>query len=304
MTFCYTDGPILTLQVSTPHATHTDGECDIKILNILCFENTKSHQCSYNVNKAIAICHNTTGILSSSQDCANMHPVPIVGGTFIGAGVGVGVFLLLVLLSMAVLIIVVLVVRRKAAYKQKRDVMVRDNLHYNNTTVEKDGIEMKKVQCAYYVDVDNDKGEEKGSLVDGFDPYEDVDRQPQLKNAKRLAPKESAPPASTTSVPAVYAVVDKSKKKGAKKEAKGGCTATNNDQYAMPMEKMGKVTDKGEGVVESGGVEEGAQYNDTVGLRYEPKADKESGQQSEEDSKGPNADVLYAVVDKSRKKKK
>ena len=234
-----------------------------------------------------------------------MHPVPIVGGTFIGAGVGVGVFLLLVLLTVVVLIIVVVVVRRKAAYKQKRDVTVRDNLHYNNTAVEKDGIEMKeKVQGAYYVGVDNDKDEEKGSLVDGFDPYENVDRQPQLKHAKRLAPKESAPPASTTSVPAVYAVVDKSKKKGAKKEAKDGCTATNNDQYAMPMEKMGKVTDKGEGVVESGGVEEGEQYNDTVGLRYEPKADKESGQQSEEDSKGSNADVLYAVVDKSRKKKK
>ena len=32
----------------------------------------------------------------------------------------------------------------------------------------------------------------------------------------------------------------------------------------MPMRKMGKVTDKGGGVVGSGGVEEGEQYDDIV----------------------------------------
>ena len=39
-------------------------------------------------------------------------------------------------------------------------------------------------------------------------------------------------------------------------------------------------------------------------LTYEPKADSGPGQQSEEDEKSLNADMLYAVVDKSRKKKK
>ena len=219
-----------------------------------------------------------------------------VDGTRTGVGVGVGVFLLLVLLTVVVLFVVVLVVvRRRAACKQNTNVQMGDTLHYNNTVVEKEGIDMKeKGLGANYADVDNGKGEEKGLLVDGFDPYEDIDRQPQLKHAKRLAPKESAPTASTTSVPAVYAVVDKSKKKGTNKD----------DLYAMPMKKMGKMTDTEKGVVESGGVEEEEQYDDAVGLRYEPKADSESGQQSEGDNKAPNADMLYAVVDKSRKKRK
>ena len=52
-------------------------------------------------------------------------------------------------------------------------------------------------------------------------------------------------------------------------------------QYAMPIRKMGKVTDKGGGVVGSGGVEEGEQYDNTVRPTYEPKAESESAQQSE-----------------------
>ena len=229
-----------------------------------------------------------------------------VDGTRTGVGVGVGVFLLLVLLTVVVLILVVVAVRRKTACKQNTNVQMGHSSHYNNAAVEKEGIDMKENGLgANYADVDNGDGEKKGSLVDGFDPYEDVDRQPQLKHTKRLAPKESAPTASVTNVPAVYATVDKSKKKGAKKETEDGCTVTNKDDlYAMPMKKMGKMTDTEKGVVESGGVEEEEQYDDAVGLRYEPKADSESGQQSEGDNKAPNANMLYAVVDKSRKKRK
>ena len=255
-----------------------------------------------NVDKSITtyVCY-TTGMPISSQDCVNMHPVPIVGGTFIGAGVGVGV-LLLVLLSMAVLIIVVVVVRRKTACKQKRDGKMGDNLHYKNTVVDKQGTEMReKGLGAHYQNIDSDKGEDKGSLVDGFNlTYENADGQAQLK-------KESAPPPSTTSIPDVYGVVDKSKKMGAKKETEDESTVTNKDDfYAMPVKKESMVLDKEEGVVESGGVEEEEQYDDTVELklRYEPKADSKSGQQSEGDSKAPNANMLYAVVVKSRKKKK
>ena len=219
----------------------------------------------------------------------------LVDATRTGVGVGVGVFLLLVLLTVVVLILVVVVVRRKAACKQNTNVQMGDSSHYNNTAVEKERIDMEeKGLGANYANVDNRKGEEKGSLVDDFDPYEDVDRQPQLKHAKSLASKASAPTASSTNVSAVYATVDKNKKKGANKD----------DLYAMPMKKMGKMTDTEKGVVESGGVEEEEQYDDAVGLRYEPKADSESGLQSEGDNKAPNADMLYAVVDKSRKKRK
>ena len=67
---------------------------------------------------------------------------------------------------------------------------------------------------------------------------------------------------STTSASAVkidelYAVVDKSKKKGNKKEREGEATAADNsDLYSMPMKRRGKMADGGEGVVESVGVEE------------------------------------------------
>ena len=100
-------------------------------------------------------------------------------------------------------------------------------------------------------------GEEEGLFDDGFDPYEIVDKMVCSNNAKnsrwlsnvstflvysviyfnvkfttckkKLAPQESAPTASVTSVPTVYATVDKSKKGG---KVKGdGRTVTNNDHY-------------------------------------------------------------------------
>ena len=218
-----------------------------------------------------------------------MPPFPI--GTFIAVGVGVGVFLLFVMLITVVIILVAVAVRRKAAYKQKRDATMVDNLYYSNTVVvnqetvmkEKDvGVDYKDADG--YEDLDNGKSEVKGPIVDGFDPYEVVDRKVHIKNAKTPLPKESAPPTSTTNVPHIYAIVDMSKKKRAKKETGDGSTATNNDQYAIPIRKMGEMTDKEEGAVESGGVDEGEQYDDTVRPTYEPKAESESGQRNEEGS--------------------
>ena len=51
----------------------------------------------------------------------------------------------------------------------------------------------------------------------------------------------------------------------------------------------------------SSGAEKSEDYNDDVAeLKYEPKADSEPGQQqSEGEEKSSNADMLYAVVDKS-----
>ena len=226
-------------------------------------------------------------------------------GTFIGVGVGVGVLLLFVLLTLVALIVVVGVVKRKAAYKQKGGTKMMDSAYYNNAAVVQKKVELEeKGPGADYDDVGEDK--EKVSIVDGFDPYEDVDSKAQIKSSKKPAPKESSTPASATNIEELYAVVDKSKKKGGKKnEGEDGCTVTNKDDlYAMPMKKKGKMTDEEEGKVVSGGVEKGDENDDAAELRYEPKADSESQQQSEGDSKAPNVDILYAVVDKSRKKKK
>ena len=221
-----------------------------------------------------------------------MPPFPIgeqsTTGTSIRVGVAVVMFLLLVLLIIVVIILLVVVVRRKVAYKQKRDTTIADSLHHSNTVVVEQEMEMKEagVGADYkdvdgYGDVNEDNDEEEGPIVDGFDSYDVVGRKVHKKNAKKPAPKESAPPASTTTAPAVYAavyaVVDKSTKKWAMNETEDGSTGANNNQYAMPMRKMGEMTDKGEGVVASGGVEE-EQCNDTAGLTYEPEADSKSGQ--------------------------
>ena len=211
-----------------------------------------------------------------------LSPFPI--GTFIAVGVGVGVFLLFVMLIMVVIILVVVMVRRKAAYKQKSNVTMGDNLHHSNTVVVNQEMELKEkgvgVDCKNAAGYQEDMGEEEGPIADRFDPYyEVVDRKVHINNVNRPVSKESASPTSATSVPRIYAIVDKSKKKGAKKKRED--TTTNNAQYAMPMRKMGKMRDKGKGVVKSGGVEKGEQYDDTVRPTYEPKADSESGQQNE-----------------------
>ena len=86
-------------------------------------------------------------------------------------------------------------------------------------------------------------------------------------------PKVSSTPASATMVDPVYAVVDKSKKKGAKKTEDEPTVINKDDLYAMPMKKEVKMTDKGGGVVVSGGVEEGELYDDVVELTYKTKAD-------------------------------
>ena len=219
-------------------------------------------------------------------------------------GVGVGVFLLFVVLTLVALILAVVVAKRKAAYKQKEGTKMRDSAYYNNAAVVQQKIELEqKGLGADYDDVGEDK--EKGSVADGFDPYEDVDSMAQIKSAQKPAPKESSAPASATNIGELYAVVDKSKKKGAKKkEGEGGCTVTDKDElYAMPMKKKGKLTDEEEGKVVGGGAEKGDENDDAAGLKYQPKADRESQQQSEGDSKAPNVGVLYAVVDKSRRKK-
>ena len=178
---------------------------------------------------------------------------------------------------------------------------MEDNPYYNNALVTKQGNEVEqKGLGSDYVDVD--MNEATGSIVDGFDPCEDVDSKAQIKTAIKQAPKESSTPVSVSNIGDLYAVVDKSKKKGAEKEKE---TVTNKeDLYAMPMKKKGKLTERGDGVVESGGVEREEENDNLVGVKNKPKTDSESAHQIEGDSKDLNVDMLYAVVDKSHKKKK
>ena len=215
--------------------------------------------------------------------------------------------LLVLLLTVVVIILVVVMMGRNAAYKQKGDKKEGDNLYYNNTVVVKQEVEMtEKGLGADYDYADNEKCEEKGSIVDGFDPYEDPDRKAQNKTAMKQDSQESATLQWETDAGDVYTVVDKTKKKGAKKkETEDERAVTNKDDlYAMPMKKKGKMMNNGIGVVESGDVEQGDENDNKADLQYEPMADSESGQQNEGEGNAPNVDALYAVVNKSRKKKK
>ena len=187
-------------------------------------------------------------------------------GIFIG--VWVGVCVLFAVLTLVALILAVVVVKRKAAYKQKGGTKMMDSAYYNNAAVVQQKVELEeKGLGADYDDVGEDK--EKVSIVDAFDPYENVDSKAQIKSSKTPAPKESSTPASVaTNIGELYAVVDKSKKKGAKKkEGEDGCTVTNKDDlYAMPMNKKGKMTDEEDGKVVSGGAEKGDESDDAAGL--------------------------------------
>ena len=71
--------------------------------------------------------------------------------------------------------------------------------------------------------------------------------------------------ARATKVDAIHAVVNKNKKNGAKKKTEDEPPVVNKDDlYAMPMVKAVRITDKGGGVVVSGGVEEGEHYEDVT----------------------------------------
>ena len=171
---------------------------------------------------------------------------------------------------------VVVVVNRKAACKQKRDVIVNGNPYYNNTVVVLQEQEMQGVGADYNAAHGINQGEDEDEDEDfdvGYNPYEAVNRKVHSKNTMTPTSKVSPTPASTTMVDAVYAVVDKSKKKGAKRKTEDEPTVVNEDSlYAMPIGKTVKMTDKG-GVVVSGGVEEGEHYDDVVELTYKTKAD-------------------------------
>ena len=172
---------------------------------------------------------------------------------------------------------VVVVVKRKAACKQKRDVIVNGNPYYNNTVVvlQEQQIPEQGVGADYNDAHSINQGEDEDLLNfdAGYNPYEVVDRKVLSKNTLTPTPKVSSTPTGATVVDAVYAVVDKSKKKGAKKKTEDEPTIVSKDLYALPMAKVVRMADKEEGVIVSGVVEEGEHYDDVVELTYKAKTD-------------------------------
>ena len=224
-------------------------------------------------------------------------------GTFIGVGVGIGIFLLIVVLTLVGVIVVVVMVKRRAANKQTGTMKIMNNLTYSNPVV----VELEgKGLSADYEDVDKDKA--NASVVKGFHPYEDVESKTQMKNTKTPTPKESSTPASATNVGEVqlYAVVDKSKKKRVKqKQEEDGCAVTTKDDlYSGPMKKKSKRKNVDEGIAATDSAVKSEEYDDVAELNYERKADSKPGQQCRGNSEFSNADMVYAVVDESRKTKR
>ena len=183
--------------------------------------------------------------------------------------------------TVVILIVVVVVVSRKAACKQKRDMIVNDNPCYNNTVVVLQEQEMLEQGVgadhndAHGINQGEDDDEDLLNFDVGYNPYEAVDRTLHSKNTMTPTPKVFPTPAGATKVDAVYAVVDKNKKKSAKKKTDVEPTVINKDDlYARPMAKAVRITDKGGGVVVSGGVEEGEHCDDVVELTYKAKTDR------------------------------
>ena len=176
---------------------------------------------------------------------------------------------------------------------------MRANPCYNNPVMVE--VEEENVGGEYDNTVNN---KENGSVADGFDPYEDADSKAQSRTAKTLPPMVTSTPASATSVGELYAIVNKSKMKGAKRKGEeNGCMETNKDElYTVSVKKKDKMTDEGMGA--TGSAEKSEDYDDVAELKYEPKADSEPGQQNEGDENTSNTDMFYSVVDKSRKMKK
>ena len=216
-------------------------------------------------------------------------------GTFFGVGVGIGVFLLIVLVILVGLIIVAVVFMRKAANNKEGE-----NLYYNNTIATKKEMENKE-------DVnfgDGGSGDEKDFVRGDFDPNKDSDHdsdsEGQIKYTEKLAPELSTTPVSAANIEDLYAIADKSKNKGTKKEREGGAAAADRgDLYSMPMKKKVMMRDEGDGVVESISVEKEEEYDDTVDVMYEPMAVtvSETEQKSEGDGGALTVDTLYTFVD-------
>ena len=148
---------------------------------------------------------------------------------------------------------------KKAVYTQKQDAK---KLHCN-TSLRK----TEEKQSHGFEDEDVDMDEKMGSIIDDFSPHEDVDSVAKIELVNVQGTQGSSAPASVTKTPPVYTAVDKCKKMGAQWKEDNGYTVAFIHHHTLPM--MDKMSNSWKGVVASGGVEEGEQYEDTVNIRYE-----------------------------------
>ena len=192
----------------------------LEIVQVLLLSIDRLHMVASSTTERLMYSH----ILGSPFSCLPFYVID----TFIGVGVGVGVFLLLMLSTVVVFMLLVVIVKRKAARKQKTYYIARASLWYHNSVVVEHEEEKKEAVVVSadndegdgYQDVDTDKGEDDNPL-DGFITYEVFDRRQNIKNTRTPAPKDSPTPTSAPNVPAVYGVVNKTKKRGAKKTVNG-----------------------------------------------------------------------------------
>ena len=92
-------------------------------------------------------------------------------------GVGIGMLLLLAVLAVVGVLVAVVMVKRRAAIKPMKSVKMKKNASCHNPVV----VEVEVKGLGYdYEDVDNNKT--NGSVVDGFNPYEDVESKTHMKN--------------------------------------------------------------------------------------------------------------------------
>ena len=117
-----------------------------------------------------------------------------------------------------ILVVVAAIVKRKVTCKRMRQ-MAMEGPYYSTVgefpvmemTQQGSDVHDKNTGCSE--NVHEDKIKDDGAFTDDIHMYEVVDKA--VHRTTRSAPMESSTPASANNVPAVYAVVDKSKKKRA-----------------------------------------------------------------------------------------
>ena len=147
--------------------------------------------------------------------------------------------------------------RKKGAHKQKRHRTMGNNLQCNNAVVVMKEMEKKE----------NGVGPSFESLdiYDTPDDYQYVDKVADEEDCPmRFPPYEIVERTEHGRIPAL-------KKSFIPARVEDGCTAMNIHEYDLQMRKTGMTTNEWDGIVVSGGVEEGEQcvYDDTIELTYQ-----------------------------------
>ena len=183
-----------------------------------------------------------------------MPPFQCIGEQWtIGLGIGLGLLFLLALSTLVVIIVVVVavVVKRKAACTQKRDMTRRDEEYYTAVTVKRE-MEMKEKS------VDSDYDYVGYKDTDDVNPHMAVDREVHI-STRRPAPNVSSFLAGASNTVAGSETADV------------GCITASNVHYSIPMQNVGKMASKHDGLIGNGSVAK-EEYDDTIEIRCKAEA--------------------------------